>query len=303
MKRQAKSQESQQRFSIKKYKFGAASVLVGTVFATFAGTVQAETPTTNTSTDPVSSVSTEASTSPSPTETSSTPETSSAPVESSTATDSSIVATRAAVETDTGTATTSSQPVAVPVTVEEPATTPTKPVDTRSASQGNFETINKVIYLDAGHGGSDPGAVYGGVREKDLTMTMHNLVKNQLEEAGYTVQSTRTSDATVGLTERSETANKTKADIFVSLHINASPSAAAKGIETYWYEYETGYPSRLNPTYHVDPERLKRSSYLANAIQTATVAKTGATNRGVLRNTFSVLRETTAPAVLVELCV
>lgn len=170
-----------------------------------------------------------------------------------------------------------------------------------SASQGNYDIVNKVIYLDAGHGGYDPGAVYFGTSEKTLNLQMQTLVKSKLESQGYTVVTTRTDDSFTDLLPRSEKANNSLSDLFVSLHFNASTSSQASGIETYYYEYYEEYPSRINEIFHNDPERLSRSSVLAEAIQAATTAKTGAKNNGVLRNTFAVLRETTAPAVLVEL--
>lgn len=176
----------------------------------------------------------------------------------------------------------------------------TKPV-ALSASQGNYDIVNKVIYLDAGHGGYDPGAVYFGTSEKTLNLQMQTLVKSKLEAQGYTVVTTRTDDTFTDLLPRSEKANNSLSDLFVSLHFNASTSSQASGIETYYYEYYEEYPSRINEIFHNDPERLSRSSVLAEAIQAATTAKTGAKNNGVLRNTFAVLRETTAPAVLVEL--
>ncbi|WP_246100895.1 SH3 domain-containing protein [Streptococcus cuniculipharyngis] len=170
-----------------------------------------------------------------------------------------------------------------------------------SASQGNYAALNKIVYLDAGHGGFDPGAGYQGVSEKNLTLSIYNLVKKGLEQSGYQVESTRSDDRYVGLTERSNQANQTLADIFVSIHINASTSAATNGIETYYYKYDPYYPAKMNAQYHVDVERLKRSALLAQSIQASTVAKTGASDRGVLRQTFAVLRETTAPSVLLEL--
>lgn len=170
-----------------------------------------------------------------------------------------------------------------------------------SASQGNYSAINKVIYLDAGHGGYDPGASYFGQTEKALNLSMQNLIKSKLEKSGYTVVTTRNSDIYTDLVPRSLKANNSLSDLFVSLHFNASTSPYANGIETYYYKYYEEYPSAINELYHNDAERLRRSSILANAIQSATVSMTGAKNNGVLRNTFAVLRETTAPAVLLEL--
>ena len=170
-----------------------------------------------------------------------------------------------------------------------------------SASRGNYDVLNKVVYLDAGHGGYDPGASYFGISEKSLTLAIQSRVKAKLEAEGYQVVTTRTSDTYVDLTDRSRAANASESDIFVSIHINASGSSAAQGIETYYYQPYAEYPSRINATYHANPTRLSMSDTLANAIQSSLINATGAQNPGVKRRTFAVLRETTAPAVLLEL--
>ena len=170
-----------------------------------------------------------------------------------------------------------------------------------SASRGNYDVLNKVVYLDAGHGGYDPGASYFGISEKSLTLAIQSRVKAKLESEGYQVVTTRTSDTYVDLTNRSRAANASESDIFVSIHINASGSSAAQGIETYYYQPYAEYPSRINATYHANPTRLSMSDTLANAIQSSLINATGAQNQGVKRQTFAVLRETTAPAVLLEL--
>ena len=170
-----------------------------------------------------------------------------------------------------------------------------------SASRGNYDVLNKVVYLDAGHGGYDPGASYFGISEKSLTLAIQSRVKAKLESEGYQAVTTRTSDTYVDLTDRSRAANASESDIFVSIHINASGSSAAQGIETYYYQPYAEYPSRINATYHANPTRLSMSDTLANAIQSSLINATGAQNQGVKRQTFAVLRETTAPAVLLEL--
>ena len=170
-----------------------------------------------------------------------------------------------------------------------------------SASRGNYDVLNKVVYLDAGHGGYDPGASYFGISEKSLTLAIQSRVKAKLEAEGYQVVTTRTSDTYVDLTDRSRAANASESDIFVSIHINASGSSAAQGIETYYYQPYAEYPSRINATYHANPTRLSMSDTLANAIQSSLINATGAQNQGVKSQTFAVLRETTAPAVLLEL--
>ena len=170
-----------------------------------------------------------------------------------------------------------------------------------SASRGNYDVLNKIVYLDAGHGGYDPGASYFGISEKSLTLAIQSRVKAKLESEGYQVVTTRTSDTYVDLTDRSRAANASESDIFVSIHINASGSSAAQGIETYYYQPFAEYPSRINATYHANSTRLSMSDTLANAIQSSLINATGAQNQGVKRRTFAVLRETTAPAVLLEL--
>ena len=126
-------------------------------------------------------------------------------------------------------------------------------------------------------------------------------MKAKLEAEGYQVVTTRTSATYVDLTDRSRAANASESDIFVSIHINASGSSAAQGIETYYYQPYAEYPSRINAAYHANPTRLSMSDTLANAIQSSLINATGAQNQGVKRQTFAVLRETTAPAVLLEL--
>jgi N-acetylmuramoyl-L-alanine amidase len=87
--------------------------------------------------------------------------------------------------------------------------------------------------LDAGHGGDDPGAV-GFSKEKDVTLDIVRRLARRLRETRDTeVVLTRSSDATVALTERTAIANGTAADLFVSVHANAARAGRKKGIETY----------------------------------------------------------------------
>ena len=92
----------------------------------------------------------------------------------------------------------------------------------------------KVIIIDPGHGGNDTGALRGSVLEKDLTLQIATKVKNNLRERGlqYVIM-TRTDDRTLTLDERVQTSNNSHADIFVSVHINASVKSEIHGIETH----------------------------------------------------------------------
>lgn len=163
--------------------------------------------------------------------------------------------------------------------------------------------LSKVIFIDPGHGGSDPGATYYGVMEKTINLQVSMKMKRNLEQAGYSVIMARTGDTALDYkTERSAMANKTNADIFVSVHHNAMPgNTYVNGIETYYYEYDPRYPSVINKEMHNDPERVKESAALSSAIHSALIKETGAYDRGVRRDTFAVLRETAIPAVLLEL--
>lgn len=165
-------------------------------------------------------------------------------------------------------------------------------------------TRSYTVYLDPGHGGIDSGASYGGVHEKNLALSVANKLKNTLLQRGINVLMTRNADYNVDfLTERSRMANESNADLFVSIHFNASGAGVttAKGIETYWYQPYDAYPSKINQAKHADPVRLAESEILANKVQSNLISATGAVDRGILRRTFAVLRETAIPAILVEL--
>ncbi|MFL2123161.1 N-acetylmuramoyl-L-alanine amidase, partial [Marinilactibacillus psychrotolerans] len=168
----------------------------------------------------------------------------------------------------------------------------------------NKKSLNteKIIFLDAGHGGTDSGASYDGVREKDLNLKVTRKVKANLESLGYNVLMTRETDKSLGLLERSIAANASGADIFISIHHNAMPgNSLASGIETYYYQYNSNYPSKINQEFHNDPTRILESTKLAIDIQNSLINSTGANNRGVKASSFSVVRETAIPAVLLEL--
>ena len=93
----------------------------------------------------------------------------------------------------------------------------------------------KTIVLDPGHGGKDPGAVgRSGLREKDVTLKLGLMLREKLtQDAGAKIILTRDTDVFIPLEERTAIANSRDADLFVSIHINASPRRAASGIETY----------------------------------------------------------------------
>ncbi|MGN0967636.1 MAG: N-acetylmuramoyl-L-alanine amidase [Oscillospiraceae bacterium] len=157
---------------------------------------------------------------------------------------------------------------------EEIDFTPTTPIDPQK----------KTVVLDAGHGGSQTGAVYSGVNEKDINLAVAQKVEAILLRHGYNVVMTRTADSTVGLYDRADIANAVKADVFVSIHSNAAVNSPNyTGIYTYYH------PSS------------RRGARLAQAIQEPICWITGAVDRGIKDADFVVLRETDMCAVLVEM--
>lgn len=98
-------------------------------------------------------------------------------------------------------------------------------------------TRPKKIMVDCGHGGRDPGKIgYEKVIEKDINLSIGKHVEILLKQRGYCVEFTRMHDTFVALDERTSQSNKRKADIFLSIHANASSSDKISGIETYWTE-------------------------------------------------------------------
>lgn len=138
------------------------------------------------------------------------------------------------------------------------------------------------VCLDYGHGGNDPGAVYKGRKESEDNLALGKAVAAELRRHGVVVDEIRTTDKTVSLGERSGFANSKGCDYFISFHRNAFQPEQAKGVETFVY---------TSPS--------TRSLQLAEKLQRALVG-VGFTNRGVKKANFHVLRETTGPAVLVE---
>ncbi len=99
--------------------------------------------------------------------------------------------------------------------------------------------VSKIV-IDAGHGGKDPGAIGpGGVLEKDLTLAISKALARRLRLEGFEVYLTRDSDVFLELEERTAFANKKRADLFVSIHINSHNNKSVQGIETYFLNLTT----------------------------------------------------------------
>lgn len=177
------------------------------------------------------------------------------------------------------------------------------------------------VVLDPGHGGSNPGAQgVAGLREKQLTLALANQVATRLRERGIAVTLTRTTDRTLTLRQRVELADKLPADIFVSIHANASTTRVHRGYETYVLtargvdvDARALRSGTTTPRPGLDPETalvlddLERgasqweSAELAARMQRSLRDRRGpAGDRGVRQDAHHVLLGATMPAVLVE---
>lgn len=142
--------------------------------------------------------------------------------------------------------------------------------------------MSKKVFLDAGHGGTDPGAIgVNNLLEKDINLQVTKKVEALLKKQGIDVKLSRTDDKFISLTERSNMANTWKADCFVSIHCNAF-NKLAKGIETFSSSQNTS-----NLAKDVHSELLNTKAYTLN--------------RGTKTANYSVLTRTNMRACLVEL--
>ena len=110
------------------------------------------------------------------------------------------------------------------------------PAAQQVAPQPPRPLANRVVLLDAGHGGTDPGTMWGNYKEKNITLAVVLSLKAKLIALGARVETTRDTDTTVALQDRLDKSNQTCPDVFVSVHVNAVKSSAINGIETYWYD-------------------------------------------------------------------
>ena len=104
----------------------------------------------------------------------------------------------------------------------------------------------RTVVIDAGHGGKDPGAIgIGGLREKDVTLSVAQGLGRELRAKGFRVVFTREDDRTIGLEERTAIAESVAGDVFVSVHANAAPRRSTRGVET-WYLNQNHQRHSLN---------------------------------------------------------
>jgi N-acetylmuramoyl-L-alanine amidase len=216
-----------------------------------------------------------------------------------------------------------SRPAAAPATVS-----PTSPA---ANSNGQFSLARQLglgisrIVLDAGHGGHDPGARGNGMNEAELVLDVTLRLRDLLEkQPGIEVTLTRDSDEFIQLEERTAIANRTGADLFLSIHANASRNAQARGVETYFLNFASNPEaeavaarenSASGKTMHSLPEivraialnnKIDESRDFADMVQKSMVRRLSSKNRtprdlGVKQAPFVVLIGAGMPSVLAEI--
>jgi len=193
-------------------------------------------------------------------------------------------------------------------------------IDIEENKAGRFlvphETISTII-IDPGHGGKDPGARYFGLNEKDVALKISKYVKYYLQKilksGKYNILITRDSDIFLSLEDRATFANENNADLFVSIHCNASPDHRIYGLETYYLDIDKHNPfiKKVNGEVNTILEDLIRNSKLEESIELATYIQKSMIynlrrryshihNLGIKEAPFYVLFGTRMPSVLVE---
>ena len=183
-----------------------------------------------------------------------------------------------------------------------------------------FGLTAKTIVIDPGHGGKDPGALgRGTLQEKAIVLGISKKLREVLTRRGYTVLMTRDTNRYIPLKQRTAFATQHKADLFLSIHANASENRKATGIETYYLSVtsmdsasealaarenaDSGYSiQELEALLKgiIQKSKSEDSKQLARHVQQALVQATGAIDRGVKHARFVVLIGTNVPAILIE---
>ena len=158
----------------------------------------------------------------------------------------------------------------------------------RAASKISSKAQGPLIVLDAGHGGTDEGAKVRQLQEKKITLLTTLYAKKKLEDLGYRVLLTRKKDTYISLPKRVSIANQTNSALFVSIHCNAAQNHLAQGLEIYYCKAG-------------DAAKSMASLSLADSILHQIIHETGCASRGVKLGRFHVIRETTMPAILIEI--
>jgi N-acetylmuramoyl-L-alanine amidase len=164
----------------------------------------------------------------------------------------------------------------------------------------------KTICIDPGHGGNDPGFQVGSNDEKKYTFLLAQEARTQLKAAGFNVVFTRNTDVKIPLEERPVIARKAGADLFVSLHFNATEQGRndVKGTEIFCLTpagaFSTNARGEGDTRWVIGNRNDEKNMLLAYQMQKSYEKNLGVEDRGVKRARFQVLREATMPAILIE---
>jgi N-acetylmuramoyl-L-alanine amidase len=250
-----------------------------------------------------------------------------------------LVQARAEAPAALGVPTRTTVPTTAPVTsaveakrplASSPAPASLPPAAPAANSNGKFSLSRQLglgvsrVVIDAGHGGHDPGAHGNGINEAELTLDVAVRLRSLLEQSGVEVVMTRDTDVFIPLEERTAIANRAGADLFLSIHANASRNVQARGIETYFLNFamnpEAEAVAARENAMSVQPmhslpdivkaialnNKINESRDLAETVQKSMVKRLGSRNRtlrdlGVKQAPFVVLIGAGMPSVLAEI--
>jgi N-acetylmuramoyl-L-alanine amidase len=155
------------------------------------------------------------------------------------------------------------------------------------------------VMLDAGHGGSDPGAVgTNGLYEKTVNMDVVLRLKDELARRGYEVLLTREQDINLTLAQRVEITGQLGSDLFVSVHANSHTDSSARGSLVLYYDRD--YPQANYPPSDAMAALTPESKRLAQLVQNSMVAKAGTADKGIVPSAVYVARMGSVPSILIE---
>ncbi len=164
--------------------------------------------------------------------------------------------------------------------------------------------IGNIVMLDPGHGGKDSGGIgYHNTYEKTVVLDIARRVQRKLKASNVTVYTTRNSDIFLELYQRPKAATRKNADLFVSIHANKAGRSSANGIETFVMPaagFASTTSSKADKKIYPGNRNNTANTILAGLIHTELLDETGATDRGVKRARFKVLKDATCPATLIE---
>lgn len=163
-----------------------------------------------------------------------------------------------------------------------------------NASDDNFPLIGKIIYIDPGHGGLDPGAMYSGVLEKDINLEISKKIQDKLFSLGAIVYLTRYGDYDLSvnntinrkrsdLSRRSNIINKSKCDLFLSVHLNAEETGLYRGAQAFY------------------SDNNEQNQLIASIMQEEFKNKLNSTRKYKNNNDLYLQKRIKVPGVLVEL--